>query len=353
MHALLFSGFVVAFLVSCAAPPRPEEGASGSNSAASAVSDAEKTQAERTISSALTQGIDRYLLAPGDLLRFIYTSNRQAQQSSYVIGLSDKLRIEFFYHPGTTRTVVVRPDGRITLPVKGEVIAAGLTAEKLADRVRDLYQDIYRDPVVTVSVEEYSSPLTEINESLKTAQDGRSRQVVIAPDGLASLPLLPPFRAGGKTVEGLQNEVNQLYAERVGGVSVSLSLEKAAGDRVFVFGEVRIPGVLTVPRPQTTLQLITTAGGPLTTGAMDRVRVLYWTPNGESTVRTIDLEAVLDGSSSQKDMLVPANTVVYVPPTEITKLDRFIDQYIRQVFLFNGFSANMTYQLNPIRIAPQ
>ncbi len=343
MRAVLFSSVIVLLLASCEVLPPLQEGAVDSSDAAGTVSDSDRALAERSIYSALTQGIDRYLLAPGDVLRFIFMANPEAQQSSYVIGVRDKLRIEFYYQKDATRTVVVRPDGRITLPAKGDVVAAGLTAEKLAEHIRKLYQDMYRDPVVTVSVEEYSSPFTELNDSLKTAQEGRARQVVIAPDGFVYLPLLPPIKAGGKTVGDLQAEVNRLYAERAGGMSISLGLERVSADRVFVFGEIRNPGVLTLARPQTALQVIATAGGSLPTGAMDRVKVLSWTSSGESRVHTLNLEAVFDGAHN--DMLVPPNTVLYVPPTTITKVNRFIDQYIKQLFLFNGISGNVIYEL--------
>jgi polysaccharide export outer membrane protein len=175
---------------------------------------------------------------------------------------------------------------------------------------------------------------------------------------MAYLPLLAPVKTSGRTVEELQSEVNRLYGERFAGVNVSVSLEKIAGDRIFVFGEVRGPGMMTLTRPMTALQLITAAGGALVTGAMDSVRVLHWTPNGEPAVRTIDLEAVLSGQKLDGDVLVGANSVVYVPPTAIAKLDRFVDQYIKQVFMFNGTTIGATYlftrgQNSNVTIVPQ
>ena len=52
------------------------------------------------------------------------------------------------------------------------------------------------------------------------------------------------------------------------------------------------------------------------------------------------------GENAEQDMLLPKNTALYVPPSGITKVDRFIDQYIRQMLLFNGFSINAIYDIN-------
>jgi polysaccharide export outer membrane protein len=343
--ATVAGGAWLLLLASCAAPGASRDGGPGGEAQVPA-RDAEAL-AQGVVYAGLTRGVERYQLAPGDVLRFIFSGNPQPQQAEYVIAVRDRLRMDFFYHPQLSRTHLVRPDGRITLPLRGDVDAAGRTPEQLAARVRELYQDVYRDPVVTVSVEEFSSALGDLTEALKGSAQGRAKEVVVSPDGLAFVPLLPPIKAGGRTVEELQNEVNGLYARRYGDLAVSVSLEKVAGDRVFVFGEVRNPGMLALSGPKTTLQAITAAGGPLVTGTLERVKVLYWSADGESRLRTLDLQAAFEEGKVSGDLLLPANTVVYVPPTEIAKLDRFVDQYIRQVFLFNGWGFNLFYNLNP------
>jgi protein involved in polysaccharide export with SLBB domain len=347
-----FAALTLVLLLAACADSAPRAGAGSAPAGAGTVASADRLKAERTVYASLTQGAERYRLAPGDTLLFLFTGRARAQQSNYVIGVRDKLRVEFFYHQDASRTVVVRPDGRITLPLQGDVVAAGLTPEQLATRIRAMYQDVYRDPVVTVSVEEFSSALTELSDALKTSVHGRARQIVVGPDGMADVPLLPPIKASGRSIEEVQDEVNRLYEERFGGVRVSVSLEKIVGDRVFVFGEVRSPGMLTLARPLTALQIISSVGGPLTTGAMNRVKVLYSTGDGEPQLRTLDLEAMLQGRKFDQDMLLGANTVVYVPPTTITQLDRIVDQYIKQLFLYNGSSLNFdfVYSTNTQRV---
>jgi len=182
--------------------------------------------------------------------------------------------------------------------------------------------------------------------ALSNIQGGRAKRVTVSPDGRIYLPLLPPIDASGLGVDDVRERVNQLYQEHASNITVSVNLEKIVGNRVFVFGEVRVPGMLTLQQAQTALQAITTAGGVLTTGSMKYVKVVYWTPEGETHVRTLNLQAVLNGENVEQDMLLPNNTAIYVPPTTITKMDRAVDQYIRQLLLFNGVSANVTYLIN-------
>jgi hypothetical protein len=49
------------------------------------------------------------------------------------------------------------------------------------------------------------------------------------------------------------------------------------------------------------------------------------------------------GTKADGDRLIAANSVVYVPPTDIAILDRFVDQYIRQLVMFNGINVGATY----------
>ena len=147
------------------------------------------------------------------------------------------------------------------------------------------------------------------------------------------------INASGMVVDEVRVRANMLYQEHDANISVSINLEEIAGNRVFVFGEVKNPGMLTLKQAQTALQAITTAGGALTTGSMRNVKVVYWTAEGESHVRSLDLHAVLNGEDIEQDMLLPSNTAIYVPPTTITKMDRFVDQYIRQLLMFNGLCS--------------
>jgi polysaccharide export outer membrane protein len=77
--------------------------------------------------------------------------------AGYVIGVDDRLTIDFWRDKDLSADVVVRPDGRISLPLLNDVQAAGLTPEELRGKLLQLAGALIEDPVATVVVKEIRS----------------------------------------------------------------------------------------------------------------------------------------------------------------------------------------------------
>jgi polysaccharide export outer membrane protein len=75
----------------------------------------------------------------------------------YKIGPQDVLRIDVWKEPEISRTVPVRPDGRISLPLLNDVLAAGLTPMQLAGIISEGLKKYITNPQVTVGVTEINS----------------------------------------------------------------------------------------------------------------------------------------------------------------------------------------------------
>lgn len=71
---------------------------------------------------------------------------------SYVIGAQDVLGIRVWREPELSGSVAVRPDGKITLPLVGDIDAAGFTPEALTQRVAEALGKVLNKPEVTISV---------------------------------------------------------------------------------------------------------------------------------------------------------------------------------------------------------
>jgi protein involved in polysaccharide export with SLBB domain len=69
----------------------------------------------------------------------------------------DEIEIRFFYNPELNQTVIVRPDGKISLPVVDDVQAAGLTPSELDALLTQIYGQELRKPMVTVIVKTFTS----------------------------------------------------------------------------------------------------------------------------------------------------------------------------------------------------
>jgi polysaccharide export outer membrane protein len=78
--------------------------------------------------------------------------------AEYRIGREDVLEIVVWREPELTRTMPVRPDGRIALPLVGEVEAAGLTPAELQGKVKDALSPYVKDVTVAVLVREINGP---------------------------------------------------------------------------------------------------------------------------------------------------------------------------------------------------
>lgn len=77
--------------------------------------------------------------------------------AGYVIGADDVLTVVFWKEPEMSGDVVVRPDGRISLPLLGEIPAAGLTPAQLRTVLERAGAKFVRDPNVTVVVKQINS----------------------------------------------------------------------------------------------------------------------------------------------------------------------------------------------------
>ena|SRR5208283_4710443 len=72
--------------------------------------------------------------------------------SNYIIGAEDVLTVNVWKETDVSRSVPVRPDGKISLPLLNDVQAAGLTPQQLAASIRDGLKKYMADPEVTVIV---------------------------------------------------------------------------------------------------------------------------------------------------------------------------------------------------------
>jgi polysaccharide export outer membrane protein len=80
-----------------------------------------------------------------------------APAAEYVIGPGDTLTIFSWREQQLTGDVLVRPDGKITLPLINDVEAAGLTPDQLHDRLNRAYVKFFSDPRITVGVKAINS----------------------------------------------------------------------------------------------------------------------------------------------------------------------------------------------------
>lgn len=169
----------------------------------------------------------------------------------YLVQIGDRLEVSVLEDPGLGRTVLVRPDGRVTLPLAGSIEAAGSTPEALQVRIRNaLAAQFVQPPTVTVSV--------------------------------VSL-------GGGGEVP-----------------------EDAVQATIYVLGQVGRPGNYQVVLPMDILQMLAIAGGPGTFAARQRIQVRRRGGDGES-VLLFDYDKIEDGLVPSTEIQLVDGDVIVVP----------------------------------------
>ena len=110
---------------------------------------------------------------------------------NYVIGADDSLKVDVWHELQLSGTMTVRPDGKISLPLINDVVAAGFTPMQLAADLTTRLTKFVTDPVVSVSVLAVNS-----KRIFMTGEIGRPGPLALTP-GMTILQAIST--AGGPT----------------------------------------------------------------------------------------------------------------------------------------------------------
>ena len=78
-------------------------------------------------------------------------------EEGFVLGPEDVIEVVVWKNPDLSRQAVIRPDGKISLPLIGDVSASGLTADQLAKEIAERFKAYKENPSVSVNVNEVNS----------------------------------------------------------------------------------------------------------------------------------------------------------------------------------------------------
>jgi len=162
------------------------------------------------------------------------------------------------------------------------------------------------------------------------------------PDGVISLPLAYEVTAAGLTPEELRGELVQRYARELESPEIAVIVRTFTGYQVHVGGEVDKPGVIELTGARTVLQAIFEAGGFLPTASLADAQVVRRQDDGGYEIVAVDLELVLNGEDARGNLLLRPFDVVYVPPSGVANMNKWVDQYIRQ-----NIPITFSYRLDP------
>ena len=97
-------------------------------------------------------------------ITFAEPSASNGEAPVYTMSAGDQLEVVFFTHPEQNRFLKVRPDGRVSMPYMGDLVAAGRTPGELANTIQNGYLEILVAPRVDVIVAQSSSKFYVMGE---------------------------------------------------------------------------------------------------------------------------------------------------------------------------------------------
>lgn len=162
-----------------------------------------------------------------------------AEDPAYKIGPQDVLKIDVWREDQLTRTVPVRPDGKITLPLLNDVQAVGLTPMELADVIRDGLKKYVNNPQVTVSVTEINSRRVYVTGEVAKAGAYALLPHMTVLQALSSAGGFTQFARMKniyvlRTADGKQVKLPFNYKEAVNGRNPEQNIELQPGDVIVV-----------------------------------------------------------------------------------------------------------------------
>ena len=84
--------------------------------------------------------------------KFLKSNNAPRIAQQYHIGVDDRVLVNVWRNPELSVEVPVRPDGKISMPLIGDVVAAGYSPEEVAAHIEKRLQNYIRDPNVAVLI---------------------------------------------------------------------------------------------------------------------------------------------------------------------------------------------------------
>jgi polysaccharide biosynthesis/export protein len=165
-----------------------------------------------------------------------------------------------------------------------------------------------------------------------------STSLTVRPDGKIQLPLLeqPEVMVQGKTPVELREELIKLYAPHLKHPELVVIARAFYDRRVYVGGSVNEPGTVSMPGRLTALDAIMQAGGFDTLSAKVKNVIVIRHRDGQRYGCALDFRDTLKGKEVKPFYLEPLD-IVFVPETNIYKINRWIDQYINKIVPQTGF----------------
>lgn len=278
-----------------------------------------------------------YFVAPGDSMEIFLWRAAESREivpsggktskaglapgiNDYIIVPSDILEIFVWQNSDLSKDVIVGPDGKISYPLIGRFIAAGLTIEQLETTMRDALATYVKYPKVSIMVKEFGGLGLQ-----KNILENPPKEITVGPDGELSYPLIGRFKAAGLTLTQLEAKMSEELSKYVRDTRVSVVMKKFTGNKIIILGEVGYPGIYSYQGSINLIEAVALAGDFTDAARTDSVIVVHGNLTLKPEVTRVNIFRAVHKGTSKKDIVLNSNDVVYVPKRFISNFNQFLN----------------------------
>ncbi|MFC1524831.1 polysaccharide biosynthesis/export family protein [Planctomycetota bacterium] len=164
-----------------------------------------------------------------------------------------------------------------------------------------------------------------------------TRDVIVRPDGMITIPLIGEITATGQTSVEIDHLITKglcdylrVTPETKDGL-VSVAVKEFAGEKVFVLGEFSKPGVYNFIGETRLMEIVAQAGGFNYGTKLAEVLVIRGNPYEKPQVIKINAKKLLKKGVLKYNIPVQAKDIIYASPTLITDISRFLGQTLAPI----------------------
>jgi polysaccharide export outer membrane protein len=160
----------------------------------------------------------------------------------YLIGAGDVVNIFVWRNPEVSGTFVVRPDGMITTSLVEDIPVSGKTPTELARSIEEILATYLREPVVTVTVNNFVGPFSEqiriIGEASQPQAINYTQHMTLL-DVMIRVGGLTEFASGNSAIlvrieEGKQNQYDIYIEDLIKNGEISANVDVLPGDIIVI-----------------------------------------------------------------------------------------------------------------------
>ncbi len=246
----------------------------------------------------------------------------------YVLGVDDVISISVVRHPEYACSMPIPIGGKVSIPVLGEIVAAGRTIEDIDKELTERLADRLNHPEVAVTLVTPRMRMVAVIGDVKTPgnwpmkPEWRVTEAVAAAGGLMIPTEKSVCRLYRQGEPDREVRLSEILRDGEGATNFQLregdtiSVQSKKTVRVYVAGCVTLPGQYDLDEPATAVIALAKAGGQLTTSqpVTPSLSRAFVTRNGKKI--PVNLSDVVQKGQVQKDVPLEDQDVLTIPPLQ-------------------------------------